>query len=171
MENKQDASVEEFQMIIHDILKNMAFQEIKKCKHHGNSRYDHCMEVAFTSYLVSKKLGWNYPMITRAALLHDFFVDDWAEYTKEKRLKNLPAFNHNLKAVANASKYFHASSEELEIIRSHMFPLVLRPIPRTKGAWLVSTIDKWEASKDWLRIFSFKFEMVASSFLYFYTGL
>ena len=71
--NKYDN--EDFFEIIKPIISNEEFQKLKKIKHHGITRYDHCMRVAYFSFQVSKTLHLDYKEVTEAALLHDFFFD------------------------------------------------------------------------------------------------
>ena len=63
----------EFFSIIKPIINNCEFDKLKDIRHHGITRYDHCMRVAYYSYIVTKFFRLNYKDTTEAALLHDFF--------------------------------------------------------------------------------------------------
>ena len=124
--------------IVRDILENEEFQKTKDIVHHGHTRYEHCLRVSLVSYYVSKVLHLNVKEVTRAALLHDFFLEDNLEITKKKRAKLL--VNHPKKALENASKYFELSDIEKDIILTHMFPVAPR-VPRYIESWIVDLID------------------------------
>ena len=63
----------EFKNIISSIESNEEFQKLKNIKHHGITRYEHSLRVAYYSYKVTKLLHLDYKDTTEAALLHDFF--------------------------------------------------------------------------------------------------
>lgn len=124
--------------IVGDILYNCEFRKIQNSVHHGLSRLDHSVRVSYYSYLVSKYLGLNYIQTARAGLMHDFFVT--GNLTKKERA--ISAFIHPWKALTNSSKYFVLSDMEVNIIESHMFPLVPNKIPKYFESWIVSMVDK-----------------------------
>ena len=129
---------EEFASIINDILKNKKVKEMDSELHHGITRYGHSIRVAKATYKCAKKLRLDYVSATRAAMLHDFYLDsdfDKSIETKEK-LKT-----HAEVAVENAKKYFNISEKEANIIGSHMFPLG-NIKPKYKESWLVTSMDK-----------------------------
>ena len=66
----------EYVNIISNILKSEKFLEIKKCRHHGITRYEHSMRASYYSYLVTKKLRLNSTEPAIGGLLHDFFITD-----------------------------------------------------------------------------------------------
>lgn len=127
----------EFQMIVEDILNNHEFQELDQELHHGISRYGHSMRVAKYVYKVSKKMNWDYEKVTRAALLHDFFLDNQLEeYGIAKTWCKHPEI-----ALENAKKYFELDDRQENVIVSHMFPSC-KVMPKYKESWLVSCVDK-----------------------------
>ncbi len=125
----------EFYDIIHPIICNQEFLKLKDIRHHGITRYDHCMRVAYFTYLVTKMLGLRYQEATEAAMLHDFFTDEVVEENGISRLRKHPNY-----AVINAKKYFHLSDMQEDIIRTHMFPVTFTP-PRYLESWIVDFID------------------------------
>ncbi len=132
---------QEFYTIVQDILKNNEFKELDNEYHHGITRYTHSIRVAKSSYYMAKKMHLkNYEEVTRAALLHDFFLRE--ELVDIKGIQ--VAFNHPLKACENSMKYFEISDLQKNIIESHMFPLTTK-MPKYKESWLVSFIDKMVA--------------------------
>lgn len=116
---------------------------MKEHFHHGTTTtYEHCKKVAYFSFIFAKKfnLKIDYKNLVRAALLHDFFLYDWHE---KKDGHDLHAFSHPQTAYKNASKYFNLNSKEKNIIESHMWPLTLTKIPKSKEAFIVCFVDKY----------------------------
>lgn len=126
--------------IVSNILKDDDFNKIKKCRHHGLTRYDHSLRVSYYSYLVTKKLKLNYAETARGGLLHDFF-------TKEDIKKKQPSvIVHPYRALENAESHFSITNLEKDIIINHMFPTLPHKIPKYLESWIVSIIDKMVAT-------------------------
>ncbi len=127
----------EFEKIIKDIVDNIEFQQLDHELHHGISRYGHSIRVAKSTYNIAKKLGWDYEKVTRAALLHDFFLDS--------QLKDCNVLRtwckHPLVALQNSVKYFELDDRQKNVISSHMFPSS-KILPKYKESWLVTCVDK-----------------------------
>ncbi len=133
----------EFYKIISDILNNKEFVKLKDEAHHGINRLDHSLNVARTTFLWAKKLGWkNYEDITRAALLHDFFTIE--------ELQGKLEIVHPMYASRNAKKHFNINKRQQNVIESHMFPISPR-LPKYKESWLVSIADKYCAAYECAR--------------------
>ncbi len=129
----------EFYNIIEDIYKHEEFIKLNNCRHHGITRYDHCLRVSYYTYLITKVLHLNYKEATRAALLHDFFTDEVENYNAVKKLTKHPEI-----AVENASKYFELSELQKDIIRTHMWPCTFLP-PKYLESWIVDLVDDFSA--------------------------
>ena len=129
----------EFLEIIQPILEVEEFNNTKNRKHHGITRFDHSMNVAYITYIVSKNMNLNYKEATFAALLHDFFNNEVANENGYKRL-----IDHPKVALKNAEKYFKLSDMQKDIILKHMFPVTIKP-PKYKESLLVSLIDKYSS--------------------------
>ena len=129
----------EFLEIIKPILEIEEFNDIKKRQHHGITRYDHSMNVAYITYAVCKNLNLKYKEATFAALLHDFFNKEVAKENGYKRLLDHPKY-----ALKNASKYFELTELQKDIISKHMFPVTFRA-PKYKESLIVSLIDKYSS--------------------------
>ena len=125
----------EFRSIIKPLLDNCPFEETKKEKHHGITRYEHSMRVAYFSYIVTKFLRLDYKETTEAALLHDFFTTEVKEKNGIARLRQHPKH-----AVENAKKYFVLSDKQEDIIKTHMFPVTFTP-PKYLESWIVDIVD------------------------------
>ena len=137
---------EEFQSITSDILNHKEFLKLKTELHHGISRYEHSKRVAKMAYSISKFLNLDYEKITRAALLHDFFLDEETkDYTKKQTLVKHPEI-----ALKNAKKYFTIDERQENVITSHMFPLS-KTLPKYKESYVVSISDKLVATHEMYR--------------------
>lgn len=125
----------EFYKIINPILQNEEFLKLKEITHHGITRFDHSMRVAYYTYVVTKGMKLNYEEATVAALLHDFFTDEVVEMKSIFRLRRHPAY-----ALENAKKYYDLTDMQKDIIIHHMFPVTFTP-PRYLESWIVDFID------------------------------
>lgn len=84
---------EEFENIIKDLTSNPTVQKMNEFKqHYSTSCYDHCLNVAFYSYMIAKKLGLNYKAVARGAMLHDLFLYDWRNSKKAFKIKEISCF-------------------------------------------------------------------------------
>lgn len=145
---------DEFLSIINDIINNDKFKELDNELHHGITRYGHSCRVAKASYKLSKTFHMDYQKITRAALLHDFYLD--SDFNEEKPKERLSL--HPSKALVNAKKYFDLDDIQANIIETHMFPLC-DSMPKYKESWLVSAVDKGVALYEMYR---FKFKLIVN---------
>ena len=149
MMNSQD---EEFNNLACEVLNDEKFKLLKKDRHHGTNKYDHCKRVSYVSYKIAKFFNIDYKKIVRPALLHDFFYGERTEKPENAYLE------HPKTSAANARYYFNVDEEEESIIRTHMFHfLVLRKLlpfisfrdngkfkdntPKSKEAWIVCFSD------------------------------
>lgn len=130
---------DEFFYIINHILDNPEFKKLEEIKHHGISRLDHCIRVAYYSYLVTKFLRLNFVETAQAALLHDFFTDEVKDKNMIERL-----IKHPYTALNNAKKYYHLSLMQEDIIKTHMFPVTIIP-PKFLESWIVDIVDDFSA--------------------------
>lgn len=154
---------EEFECLVKDIIDNKEFQKLDNELHHGITRYSHSMRVAKATYNTTKALGLDYKEATRAALLHDFFLDN--QFSKEESKKKFST--HPQMAVENAKKYYELSEKQENIIESHMFPANLT-VPKSAEAWAVSLMDKSVAAYEMYR---FKFSLVINIWAIFLFNL
>ena len=139
---------DEFNCIVEDILLNDEFNKLKLYSHHGITRHEHCLRVAYYSYLVTKFFHLKYIDTTRAALLHDFFTDEVSEFWALKRYRNHPKY-----ALENSKKYFEINSFQENIILRHMFPVTFIP-PKYIESWIVDIVDDVSAVYD--KLYSIK---------------
>ena len=128
----------EYNNIVKDILDNREFKKLENYKHHGINRLEHSRRVSFYSYKLCKYFGLDYVSAARGGLLHDFFKNS---YKKSKRKKLLVI--HPKYALYNSRKYFELNTIEKDIIKSHMFPINIKIIPRFKESFIVTIVDKF----------------------------
>lgn len=144
---------EEFEVLAKDILEDNRFQLLKKDRHHGTNKYDHCKRVGYVSYKLAKFFNCDYKKVVRPALLHDFFYGERTEKPENDYLA------HPLTSAINAKECFNVTKEEQDIIKTHMFHFAcikkLCPFingfknkvslkenkPKSKEAWIVCASD------------------------------
>lgn len=131
----QEYTNNEFYWLIKPIIDNKEYQKIKQIAHHGTTRYDHSMRVAYYTYIVTKFLHLEYQDTTKAALLHDFFTDEVKDKNMIARLRKHPEC-----AVQNASVHFELNDKQIDIIKTHMFPITFTP-PKYIESWIVDIVD------------------------------
>lgn len=125
----------EFNKIICEVSNNKEFQKLKKVKHHGINRYEHSVRVAYYTYKITKILHLDYKESTIAALLHDFFQEEVGDKNFVVRLRKHPGI-----AVKNATQYFKLNEKQIDIIKTHMFPITFTP-PKYMEGWIVDFVD------------------------------
>lgn len=135
-------SDKKFMSVAGPILSHKEFLKTKSIVHHGNTRYNHSVRVAYLAYTLSKLFGCDQTSTIRGGALHDFFLvrDDKNIATSTKMLIEHPKI-----AKQNAITYFGVNEKEQNIIESHMFP-VSNVAPKSKEAWLVTLSDKLVAT-------------------------
>ncbi len=116
--------------------------------HIGNTCYEHSVFVAYTSFRLARRMGWDYQATARAGLLHDLYLYDSSDKSNYEGHQWLV---HPKTAHENAKKLCPDLTEKEEnIILSHMWPLS-KVMPRSKEAALVSIMDKCCATAEVMR--------------------
>lgn len=152
---KVDINIQEFKEIIQDITENSSVLSLKEhVQHMKGSRFKHCYEVAFYTYVLTKKLGLDYISATRGAMLHDFYFYDWRNKGVEGQ-KHFHAYRHPRIALNNATENFELNEVEKDIIVKHMWPLTF-PLPRFSESYIVTLVDKYCAAKEFFRFLKYK---------------
>lgn len=135
-----DFCVLEFTQIVGDIVAIDDFQQLKNFRHHhATTRYQHCLNVAWYTYLWSKAAGLNYISAARGAMLHDFFLYD------RKTGQPIPGRHsevHPIVALSNAEKYVSVDPIMQDCILHHMWP-VSEIHPDTPEGMIVQAADKY----------------------------
>lgn len=152
---KVDIDIQEFKDIIQDITENSSVISLKEhLQHLKGSRYEHCYEVAYYTYVLCKKLGLDYISATRGAMLHDFYFYDWRNKGVDGQ-KKFHAYRHPRIALNNATENFDLNDLEKDIILKHMWPLTIR-LPRFSESYIVTFVDKYCAMKEVWNYFKYK---------------
>lgn len=136
-----------------DVLHSKGMHSERQYIQHGDvSVYEHCLHVAFFSLLFAEwlHLSVDRRSLIRGALLHDYFLYDWHDKTRENYQK-LHGFYHPGIALKNADREYHLTLREKDIIKKHMWPLTLFP-PLCREAWIVTTADKYCSLLETLRL-------------------
>ncbi len=146
----------EYNNIVADIIRNDKFISLKDENHHGITRLDHSLNVAKMAFKIAKKLKFkDIETVTRAALLHDFYVDEEME-------GKFSLYSHPKVASINAKNYFNISKKEVNAIEAHMFPMS-QALPKCKEAWIVTLSDKMVAIYE---MFRYKAPLKAGTYLF-----
>lgn len=138
-----------FRKILAEVRRNSRFDITENFIQHGTTTVKkHCIDVAQTAYFISLKLGLRVDTdsLIRGALLHDYFLYDWHEFS----LRNcIHGYLHPGIALNEASKDFALTRIEKDMIKHHMFPLTIFR-PRTKEGWILCLADKLVATRETL---------------------
>lgn len=154
LEENTKSNIEEFDLIIEDLISNETVQKMKIYKqHYDTSCFEHCKNVAFYSYLICKKYHLDYISVARAGMLHDLFLYDWRK--RENGRKGLHAFTHPKTALQNALKLFPLNEKEIDIILKHMWPVTLR-FPKYAESYIITFVDKYCAIQESIKAYKAK---------------
>ena len=149
----------EFKNIISSIESNEEFHKLKNIKHHGITRYEHSLRVAYYSYKVTKLLHLDYKDTTEAALLHDFFQEEVSDKNFIARLRKHPKY-----AVENAGRICDLNAKQIDIIKTHMFPITFTP-PKYMESWIVDIVDDISAIAEQSRVIKRQAKVVGTFIL------
>ena len=140
MEKTENRNLKNFPELVRPVSEDPRCLKMKEYIQHGRiNTYDHCMDVARTSYWLGKKfrLQIHEEELVRGAFLHDYYLYDWHHHEEPWH-----GYTHPKEAAENACRDFHVTPLEEGIIRSHMWPLTLRSVPKSREAILVCIADK-----------------------------
>ena len=144
-------SLLEFHSYVEDLSTSDIVMQMDNFIQHGDiTTLEHVIAVAYTSFVLAKKVNADVKTTVRAAMLHDLYLYDWHIKDPENRPPLTHGFTHPAAAAENAKKYFEPSEKELKIIRSHMWPLTLLHMPTSKEAFIVTMADKYCATNETL---------------------
>ncbi len=151
-------STNDYNVIVRDLINNELVIKMKDYIQHGNTTcYQHCVNVSYYSYIISKRLKLDYLSAARAGLLHDFFLYDWHNLNEKVPLFKMHGFTHPQKALDNAKKHFELNEKEEDIILKHMWPLTVK-LPKYKESLIIIIVDKvcciseFFKEKKWFRL-------------------
>ena len=136
--------------ILAPIKNDKRVQKMKQFKQHGKiSTYEHVESVTRLSFWLNSRLhiGADDKVLTIGAFLHDYYLYDW-HLTDEGH--GLHGFSHSNTAKENAIKHFGIGKRTQQVIESHMWPLTITKIPKTREAWIVCIADKCISTRETL---------------------
>lgn len=134
----------EFMQHVGHLIQHPRMQKLKDITQHRHStRLEHSINVAYTSFKLAKKLGWDAKSTARGGLMHDMFYHDW----RTTKFNKSHAYVHPRIAVRNARKIANLNKIEEDIIIKHMWGATLAP-PRYKEGYIVTMVDKYWAVKE-----------------------
>jgi uncharacterized protein len=137
---EDDEKALEFISIVSDIPAVAEYRQLQNQRqHHSTSRYQHCLNVAWYSYLMAKQAGLDYRSCARGAMLHDFYLYDWHQGTP---MPGRHCSVHPKVALQNAEKYFDLNETEKDCILYHMWPNGTKK-PKTREGLIVTIADKY----------------------------
>ncbi|MBR1593082.1 MAG: HD domain-containing protein [Ruminococcus sp.] len=142
--SKKELVLSSYYLCIADIIEQPQLDRLKDITHHiHTTRYQHCVNVSYYSYLICRKFRLDARSAARAGLLHDLFYYDRKEYNA-CRQKGQPKHSlmHARLALKNASKLTDINSLERDMIENHMWPMT-RPLPKYKETYIITVIDKY----------------------------
>ncbi len=139
-------NIREFQQLVKDLLDKPIVQNMATMKQHSESisLLEHLIYTAYVTYCICDIFNLNKKEAVRGALLHDFRLEDSAEYKNN--------FSHSKMALQDAKKHFTLTEREQNIILSHMWPLNITLIPRSKEAFVVGLADTYCATMEYLKV-------------------
>lgn len=122
--------------------KDSHVQEMKKYIQHGKvTTYDHCLSVTCVSFWMNRRLRLKADerTLVTGAFLHDFYLYDWHVPEAYHRLHG---YFHADVACKNAVQYFDVDPKVQSIIKTHMWPLNITRVPKSREAAIVCAADK-----------------------------
>lgn len=137
---------------VENIINNDKYKSMKLHRHHGAvSTLEHSEYVATVAERLSRVLrikNIDREALMRGSLLHDFYLYDW--HHEDNGEHKWHGYHHADKAIENATDEFNLNKKERDIIHSHMWPLNITRVPRSREAWLVCLSDKYVSVRETL---------------------
>ncbi|KYP17454.1 HD domain-containing protein [Streptococcus parauberis] len=134
----------EFMELVGEMIDHPRFQKLEKIvQHHHSTRLEHSINVAYSSFKMAKRFGWDAASTARGGLLHDFFYYDW----RVTKFNKSHAWVHPRIAIRNARKLTTLNKKEEDIILKHMWGATIA-FPRYKESYIVTMVDKYWAVKE-----------------------
>ena len=142
-----------FRACVADLLNNPEVQKMREVRQHVQDAncLQHCLFVAYLSFLFCRKFHLDAASAARGGLLHDLYLYDWR--THEGHHMTM----HPITALVNATHLFTLNDKEKDIIVKHMWQLT-PALPKYAESFVVSTADKLCALAEifhiyrWLRV-------------------
>lgn len=144
---KEHMKIEEksIREILRDYINNEHCLRMKRFIQHGTvTTYAHCINVVNIAVKINKLFGEkaNTHDLVVGAFLHDFYLYDWHKQDG-RDYKGLHGLKHPEIARLNAEKVFNINDNVKHIIETHMWPLTITKIPKSREAVIVTLSDKY----------------------------
>lgn len=142
--SRKELSLTGYYPHICDLIDSEELSGLKQITHHiSTTRFQHCVNVSYYSYLVCRKLHLNARSAARAGLLHDLFYYDRKEYNSSRSRGQLShSAMHAHQAAENAAALTDITPLERDMIEKHMWPMT-RPMPSYKETYVITAVDKY----------------------------
>lgn len=130
--------ISDYHEAVKDVIGSDEVLKLKEfCHHRCMTRFQHCLNVSYYSFLMCRKLGLKAEQAARAGLLHDLY-EDCPKCTRRHLV------DHPEKALENALESFKLTKVEQDIIVKHMWP-IRRGVPKYPESMVVMLTDKYIA--------------------------
>ncbi len=142
--SRKELTYTSYYLCVSDLIELPELNRLKIITHHINTtRYQHCVNVSYYSYLLCRLLKLNARSAARAGLLHDLFFYDRKEYNFN-RSKGSPSHSlyHSITALENAEKLTPITPLEKDMITKHMWPMT-KGKPSYGETYIITIIDKY----------------------------
>ncbi len=142
----------QFVELIKDYYESDGVKHLDEYIQHGRTTtLEHCENVAWISYLINEKLHLNADEkeLIEAAMLHDLYLYDWNDVDPSRKTLG---FEYTDIAHNNPIKHSGMHEKEQEAIRSHMWPLNIVKIPKSRETLIIYLADKYCALIEKIRL-------------------
>ena len=142
--SKKELSSSGYYSCVRDIINSAELDKLKEITHHiSTTRFQHCLNVSYYTYLICKKLHLDARAAARAGLLHDLFYYDRKKYNQNKIKGQLSHSSmHSRLAAENAAELTDITALERDMIEKHMWPIT-KSLPRYKESYIITFTDKY----------------------------
>lgn len=138
----------QFVELIKDYYESDGIKQMDEYIQHGRTTtLEHCENVAWISYLINEKLHLNADEkeLIEAAMFHDLYLHDRNDGDATRKING----GENSDIASNKSGMHQ---KEQETIRSHMWPLNIVKIPKSREAMIIYLADKYCALIEKIRL-------------------
>ena len=141
LDESQNKIAEEFKKCIEELLESENVKELDNYSQHLNtSRLQHSINVSYYSYLICRRLNFDYKSAARAGLLHDLYL-----YNRHiQKFEQSHTIYHPKEALKNARKIAELNEIEEDAILKHMWPVTFA-LPKYRESYIVTIMDKYSA--------------------------